>query len=65
MPSNLQLRMTATGPKCAEAPASKRRQPCSVPWYQIKVQGADAICRARKLVRVSERLLGSMSSAVL
>ena len=29
------------------------------------MQGADAICRTRKLVRVSERLLGSISSAVL
>jgi hypothetical protein len=58
LPANLQLRVTATGPRCSERgnPASKRRRPCSVPWWQIKLQGADTICRTRSTMLVSEKL---------
>ena len=52
------LRVTATGPRYSERgnPASKRRRPCSVPWWQIKLQGADTICRTRRTMLVSEEL---------
>jgi hypothetical protein len=46
-----------TGCKCAETPASKRHRPCLVPWYQIKAQDADVICRTRRMMPISGRLL--------